>query len=147
MDALEALRLTWAGTPPAATILLDDMPTDLAWQERPGAVPRVQLWLWPIIVPGEEPVFLGSVVEIDEVTFRLHGPVPSLAYDLRLRTDDTRDRVAASLASALSEGAISLIGPDEPLEVPDEFTTDGNTAEVRPQGSEGLVAMCEGVRG
>ena len=141
MDALEALRLTWVGTPPAATVLLDGMPTDLAWQERPGAVPRVQLWLWPVIVPGDEPVFLGSVVEIDEVTFRLNGPVPSLAYDLRLRTDDTRDRVAATLAASAS-GTITLIGPGEPLEVADEFITDGNAAEVRAAGSEGLTAMC-----
>ena len=141
MDALEALRLTWAGTPPAATILLADMPTDLAWQERPGAVPRVQLWLWPVIVPGDEPVFLGSVVEIDEVTFRLNGPVPSLAYDLRLRTDDTRDRIAATLATA-ANASTTLIGPDEPFEVADEFTTDGKAAEVRAEGAQGLVAMC-----
>ena len=141
MDTLEALRLTWNGTPPAATILLDGMPTDLAWQERPGAVPRTQLWLWPVIVPGDDPVFLGSVVEIDEVTFRLNGPVPSLAYDLRLQTDPTRDRVAVGLATAAS-GSTTPIGPDEPLEIADEFATDGNAVEVRAGGSEGLVATC-----
>lgn len=138
----EALRLTWQGFPPAATVLLDGMPTDLAWQERPGAVPRVQLWLWPVIAPGAEAVFLGSVVEIDEVAFRLNGPVPSLAYDLRLDTDRARDRVAAALAAALPELEAALIGPQSTFEVSHEFRTDGQAAEVRPIRSEGLAAMC-----
>lgn len=165
LDAWEVVWLTFRGLPPASSILLEGASTDLAWQEERGTVPRVQLRLWPMTVPDGAPaVFLGSVVQIDAVTMRLSGRVPTLAYDLWPATDEARDQEAARLAAAVQGASLGLIGPGDPgsafvpapgedpfaaapVAVANEFFSDGQAAEVRAPGAPELKALCSDAEG
>ena len=123
-------------------------------------VPRVQLRLWPVTVPeGALPVFLGSVVQVDAVTMRLSGRVPTLAYDLWPATDEARDAKAAALAVAILDATVALVGPGDPtatfeptpgedpfethpVAVANEFFSDGQAAEVRVPSAPSLAELC-----
>ena len=160
LGAHDIVRLTYDGLPPAGTLTLEGIGTELAWQEERGVVPRTQLRLWPVAVPdGAPPVFLGSVARIDEVTLRLVGRVPSLAYDLWPATDEARDREAARIADALPGASVGMVGPGNPAvpfvpppnvdpfeaypaAVANEFFSDGRAAELRNDGAEGLAEVC-----
>jgi hypothetical protein len=164
LDAWEVVLLTVHGLPPASSILLEGASSDLAWQEERGTVPRVQLRLWPVDVPTGAPlVFLGSVVQIDAVTLRLSGRVPTLAYDLWPATDEARNAKAAAIGSAVPGAAVTLVGPDLPVPeapapgeppaedpfdtypaaVANEFFSDGRAAEVRAEGAPTLATLCD----
>ena len=160
LDAWEVVWLTLRGLPPASSILLEGASSDIAWQEERGTVPRTQLRLWPVAVPdGAPPVFLGSVVQIDAVTLRLSGRVPTLAYDLWPATDEARNREAALIATAIPGASLAFVGPGElmvphapapdedpfethPAAVANEFFSDGQAAEVRAPGASPLESLC-----
>lgn len=163
LDGFDILRLTLRGVPPAATLELDGTATALAWQEERGAVPRTQLRLWPVAVPDGSPsVYLGSVARVDEITLRLSGRVPNLAYDLRAGIDTARDQEAALIAGAVPGASAELIGPDNgpvserspdtdpfegaPVSVTNEFFSDGRAVEVRVEGVARLAEVCGSVR-
>ncbi|WP_415143868.1 VTT domain-containing protein [Limimaricola cinnabarinus] len=143
LDAIEILRLTFAGLPPASSIFLDGIATDLAWQERRGTVPRTQLRLWRVAVPqGLPPVYLGAVGRIDAVTLRLWGEVPALAYDLFPYTDTARNREAEAITAAVAGARWRLVGPNRPLDMENRFESDGRLASLRTPGTPGLTQIC-----
>jgi len=160
LDAWEVVWLTLRGLPPASALLLEGASTDLAWQEERGTVPRTQLRLWPVAVPeGAPSLFMGSVAQIDAVTLRLSGRVPTLAYDLWPATDEVRNQEAALIAAAIPSASLAFVGPGElmvpnaptpdedpfetyPVAVANEFFSDGQTAVLGPSGAASLAALC-----
>ncbi|MGR3464403.1 VTT domain-containing protein [Limimaricola sp.] len=143
LDAVEVLKLTFEGLPPASSILLDGVATDLAWQKARGTVPRTQLRLWPVAVPdGAPPLYLGSVGRIDTVTLRLSGRVPVLAYDLFPFTDTARNREAEAIARAVAGARWQLVGPRAPVEAESQFESDGRLAALQAPGSPGFGRIC-----
>lgn len=145
LDPAEILRLTYRGLPPASSLLIEGVATDLAWQERRGAVPRTQLRLWPVAVPsGVPPLYLGSVGRIDAVTLRLAGriPLPVLAYDLFPFTDSARNSQAEAITRAVPGASWQLLGPSIRPEEESQFETDGRIAVLRTPGAPTLTQIC-----
>lgn len=163
LNAWDVVGLTLRGLPPASSLLLEGASSDLSWQQERGTVPRVQLRLWPVAVPeGAPPTFLGSVVQVDAITLRLSGRVPTLAYDLWPATDEARDEEAAALAAALPGASVAPVGPETAFVAPDpasgedpfeafpaavanEFFSDGRAAELRAPGAPSLADLCAGL--
>ncbi|PYE85967.1 VTT domain-containing protein [Pseudoroseicyclus aestuarii] len=150
LDAWEVVTLTYRGRPPASTLLLEGVSTDMAWQETRGTIPRTQLRLWPVAVPeGAPQVFLASVVRLDSIALRLAGRIPSLVYDLTPLTDRARNREARLLSGALG-GRVVFDGPlDEPADAEgfrtleeSDFRSDGLIAQVLAPGAPSLKTLC-----
>ncbi len=140
IDVLEHAHFTWSGLPPASTLLVEGRATALAWQEARGAIPRVQLRLWPVAVPDGAPsVYLGSVARIDGVSFLLDGWLPTLTYDLEAKIDIERDRFGATL-SKLTSARTGIFAPAAIIE-DGGYETDGRVIEVK-QGSM-FFELCE----
>ena len=143
LEPLEILRLTIEGRPPASSLRLEGIATDLAWQERRGTVPRTQLRLWPVTVQeGAAPLHLGSVARIDAVTLRLQGRVPVLAYDLFPLTDAARNRGAEAIIEAVAGADWRLAGPRVAPDPDGPFESDGRIAVLRAPGAPGLEEIC-----
>jgi len=139
IDVLEHAYFTWSGLPPASTLMVDGRATVMAWQEARGAIPRVQLRLWPVQVPdGAGPVYLGSVARIDGISMRLDGWLPTLAYDLEANIDIERDRVAATLAKLTSARA-ALLGQAGTVEN-SQYETDGGVVDVHRETT--ILNLC-----
>lgn len=146
LEPLEILVLTLRGLPPASSLLLEGIATDLAWQEERGAVPRTQLRLWPVAMPeGAPAVQLASVGRIDAVTLRLQGRVPVLAYDLFPYTDTARNREAEVITRAVPGVRWRLAGPATRAESDWQFESDGRIAVLTAPGAPDLATLCEGV--
>ncbi len=147
LEPTDILRLTYEGLPPASSVLLEGIATDLAWQKERGVVPRMQLRLWPVAVPtGLPPIYLASVGRIDAVTLRLGGrlPLPVLAYDLFPFTDSARNREAEAITRAIPGANWRLLGPSALPGEESQFESDGRIAVLRAPGAPALPEICGG---